>query len=58
MKRRHFKSAEKDLLFNKEHRRGKEGGGRKKRVKGGQMVTDGDLTWGDEHTIQCTDNVV
>ena len=23
-----------------------------KKVKGGQMVTEGDLTWGGEHTIE------
>ena len=22
------------------------------------MVIDGDSTWGDEHTIQCTDDVL
>ena len=25
---------------------------------GGQMVMEGDLTWGGEHTIQCTDDVL
>ena len=29
-----------------------------KRVKEGKMVLEGDLTWGAEHTIQCTDDVL
>ena len=25
---------------------------------GGYRVTDGDMTWGGEHTLQCTDGVL
>ena len=38
--------------------RGKEGGGMQKRVNGGQMVMEGDLTLSGEHTMQYTDDVL
>ena len=31
-------------------------GRRWRRRNRGQMVLEGDLTWGDEHTMQCTDD--
>ena len=34
------------------------GWGTKKKVKGGQMGTEGALTWGGKHTIQHTDDVL
>ena len=36
----------------------KAGEGREKRKKQGQMVVEGELTWGIEHTIQYTDGVL
>ena len=33
-------------------------GGRWRRVKEGEMVMEGHLTWGGEHTIQYTDDVL
>ena len=38
--------------------RGKDGWGRWKRVKWAQTVMEGDMIWGDEHTIQYTDDVL
>ena len=38
--------------------RGKGSGRGQKRVNGGQMVMEGDLIWGGEHTIQYTDDVL
>ena len=35
------------------------GGGRRwMRVKKGIMVMEGDLTWGGEYTVHCTDEVL
>ena len=36
--------------------RGKGDGG-KQRIKGREMEMEGDLTWGDEHTMQYTEDV-
>ena len=27
-------------------------------IEGGYMVMEGDVTWGGEHPIQCTDDVI
>ena len=35
-----------------------EGGGGVEEGEGSQMVMEGELTWGGEHTIQCTDDVL
>ena len=32
--------------------------GDKRGGQGGQMVMEGDLTWGGEHTVQYTDDVL
>lgn len=32
--------------------------GREERVKGGEIVTEGDMTWGGKHVIQYTDAVL
>ena len=50
----------------KTHRRGKQfgdcpGGGRwreEEESMGGLVVLDGDMTWGGEHIVQCTDDVL
>ena len=38
--------------------RGKEGWGEVEEDKGESVVMEGDLTWGGEHTIQSTDDIL